>query len=332
MVIATSREQSVDRLPAKSQARSYDVDTTLALEIDGTKQRVRLCGARRGLPSVLIVQAGPGLPLLNESSKFQQRLQLEESFSVAYWDQRGCGQATLHDAETVSLEAQVNDVRAVVRWLAEETRQQVVVLGISLGATIALQALARDASGVKALVAVSIDTDTSASDAAVYAFLQEVSARRGKRGVVRRLKKLGRPPYATPAPFQLRARMLTDLGGIERGRRFGEVLRGFLFSMIRTYGWFGAVAALRNMNAIQRKLLPELVTLNLFTNWPRPAIPVHYIFGDCDPLVPRSVVQRLSGVIDSRDTLVTIPDARHMVHFDEPAIVRSIVARAHSMP
>lgn len=332
MVTTTCGRLSICGHRSKSQHGSYGLDTTVALNINGTKQRVRLCGFRTGLPPVLIVQAGPGFPLLNEAAKFQQHLQLEQNFSVTYWDQRGCGQAAPQDAQTVSLDTQVDDLCAVVRWLAEETGQQVVVLGISLGATIALQAAAREASRIKALVAVSIDADTLASDAAAFTFLQEVGAKAGKRKLERLVKKLGAPPYTTPMPFQLRARLLTDLGGIEHGKRFAELLRSLLFSLICTYGWFGTAAALRNMNAIQRKLLPELARLNLFTNWPQPTIPVHYIFGNSDPLVPQSMVQKLSSVIAPRDTVITLPNAGHMVHFDEPAIVRSIIAQAHSTP
>jgi pimeloyl-ACP methyl ester carboxylesterase len=332
MVTTTSGRLAISRHRRISSDGSYGLDTTVAVEINGTSQRVRLCGARRGLPPVLIVQAGPGLPLLNECTKFQQRLQLEQDFSVAYWEQRGCGPASLRDARDVSLETQIDDCRAMVRWLAEETRQPVVVLGISLGATIALQAVAREASAVKALVAVSIDTDTATSDAAAHAFLQAASTQPDQRRIATRLEKLGPPPYTTPGPLQSRARMLTDLGGMEHGRRFGELARSLLLSLIRTYGVLGAAATLRNMNAIQRRLLPDLVTLNLFAQWPRSAIPVHYIFGDRDPLNPGSIVERVSEVITDQDTVVTVPDAGHMAHFDQPATVRSIVAQASSRP
>jgi len=85
-----------------SQRHSYALDSAVTLDLHGTRQRVRLCGNRSGLPPVLVVQAGPGLPLLNEAVRFQQRLQLEQDFSVAYWDQRGCGHAALQDAQRVA--------------------------------------------------------------------------------------------------------------------------------------------------------------------------------------------------------------------------------------
>lgn len=330
MVTTTCGRLSICRHHRKAQHGSYGLDTTVALEINGSMQRVRLCAERSGLPPVLIVQAGPGFPVINEAAKFQQRLQLEESFSVAYWDQRGCGQAALKDVQDISLNTQVDDLCAVVRWLAERTGQQVVVLGISLGATIALLAADREPGSIKALVAVSIDADIAASDTSAFSFLQEVSTQADKQKMARLIKKLGAPPYTTPTPFQLRARLLTDLGGIEHGKRFGELLRSLLFSLIRTYGWFGAPAALRNMNAIQRRLLPELARLNLFANWPRPAIPVHYIFGGGDPLIPHSLVQKVSSVVAHEDTVVVLPNSGHMVHFDDPTIVRSVIVQAHS--
>ena len=223
MVTITCGRLSICGHHRKSQHGSYGLDTTVALEINGTKQRVRLCAARSGLPPVLIVQAGPGFPVVNEAPKFQQRLKLEEDFTVAYWDQRGCGHAAAQDVQDVSLNTQVDDLCAVVRWLVEETGQQVVVLGISLGATIALLAADRELGSIKALVAASIDADTLVSDTSAASFLQGVSTQDDKQKMARVIKKLGAPPYTTPTLFQLRARLLTDLGGIEHGKRFGEL-------------------------------------------------------------------------------------------------------------
>ncbi len=69
------------------------IDKTVNLDICGSTQRIRMCAERRGLPNILIVQAGPGFPLLHEVNKFRQCLNLERDFLVTYWDQRGCGNA-----------------------------------------------------------------------------------------------------------------------------------------------------------------------------------------------------------------------------------------------
>jgi pimeloyl-ACP methyl ester carboxylesterase len=307
------------------------IDKTIKLEINGSTQQIRLCGERVGLPPILIVQAGPGLPLLHEVVKFQYRLQLERDFLVGYWEQRGCGAASQKDTRSVSLQQQVDDLCTVVQWLQNETKQTVIVFGISLGATIALKAVEREPDKAKSVIAISPDANTATSDACVYSFLREQSLLSKSRRLSGKVKQLGEPPYKDSKAFQRRARLLADLGGIERGKKFSALLRETLFGMIRTYGLVGTTKALRNLNLIQRELLPQLVSLDLFANPPRLAMPVYYVFGEQDPLTSAAIVKQLPVAIAAPAKTVTlVPDAGHMVHFDEPELVRSIAVRARN--
>ena len=123
--------------------------------------------------------------------------------------------------------------------------------------------------------------------------------------------------------------MLADLGSIEHGKTFSAIVRETLVGMIRTYGLVGTVKALRNLNLVQGKLLPELVSLDVFANPPRLAVPIHYVFGEQDALTPAAVVKGLPAAIAAPATTVRlVPHAGHMVHFDQPAIVRSIAVSA----
>src|SRR3954466_13599088 len=92
------------------------IDRTIDLDVNGSRQRIRLCAASDGRPPLLVVQAGPGLPLLNEGPKFQRLLDLERDFLVGYWEQRGCGGAPLGASERFSMQQQVAVLRTVLRW------------------------------------------------------------------------------------------------------------------------------------------------------------------------------------------------------------------------
>lgn len=290
-----------------------------------------MCAERTGSPPILIVQAGPGLPVLHEVARFQRHLQLETDYLVSYWDQRGCGNASRQDAMGASLQRQVEDLRIVLRWLHNETKQAVLVLGISLGATIALLAVDRETDDASAVIAISPDANTASSDASVHSFLHGQSARLHSRRYDARLAKLGQPPYVRTAAFQLRAQMLADLGAIERGKRYGAIVRETLFAMVGAYGIAGMARAMRNMTLIQRSLLPELVSLDLLANPPNVAIPVHYVFGEQDPLVPAALRQQLPAAIAAPGSTVSlVPDAGHMVHFDQPQVVRAVVLQART--
>jgi pimeloyl-ACP methyl ester carboxylesterase len=305
------------------------LDETVTLGINGSQQRVRLCGAQAGLPPMVIVQQGPGLPLLHEVRKFQRRLDLERDYTVVYWDQRGCGNAPADDARRVSLAQQVEDLQAIISWVADRTRQRVVLFGISIGATISLLAAAREGARVKAVIANSPDLKTSAGDAAVDAFLRDHVRHAGTRRLKRALTKLGPPPYLTARAFQRRAVLLADFGSIEHGKRFTALLRETLVAMVRTYGVFGAVKALRSMNIIQDRLLADVIPLDLFAHPPQLSVPVHFVFGEQDALTAAFMSGDLPGVIGGPGTTaVRVSDAGHLVHFDRPDVVRSILKNA----
>jgi proline iminopeptidase len=307
---------------------SLAIDKTITLTINGSRQRVRLCATRAGLPPLLVVQGGPALPLLHEVDKFQRLLNLEQDFLVAYWEQRGCGNVPAGDAESASMPQQIADLRSVLQWLHGETGQRVLLLGISIGASISLQAAEHEPDRVRAIVAISADSRTADSDAAADAFLREQAGTSDPR-VRRRIQALEPPPYVDAGPFQRRARLLADLRTIERKQTFNSLVREFLVALFRTYGVVGMVKALRNMNIVLRKLLPGIAAMDLLAHPPRVTVPVHYVFGEQDALTPTSVVTALPAAIAAPgSTVVRLPDAGHMLHFDQPEIVRSIAIAA----
>jgi pimeloyl-ACP methyl ester carboxylesterase len=157
-----------------------------------------------------------------------------------------------------------------------------VVFGISLGATISILAAAREGTRVKAVIANSPDLQTRNGDAAVDAFLRERVRIAGKRRLQRALMKLGPPPYLDARSFQRRAVLLTDFDSIERGKTFNALLRETLVAMLKTYGVVGAIRALRNMSAVQARMLADVATLDLLSHPPALTVPVHFVFGEQD--------------------------------------------------
>ena len=65
------------------------VDQLEAVQLGDTRQWIRIRGTGADNPVLLLIQQGPGLPMLNEVRRFEHLLGLEEDFTVVYWDQRG---------------------------------------------------------------------------------------------------------------------------------------------------------------------------------------------------------------------------------------------------
>lgn len=310
------------------KASMLELDETIGLEVDGVvlRLRLRLCAARRGLPPVLIIQGGPGLPLLNEAPRFRSRLSLEDDYTVAYWDQRGCGPAAREAADTVGLGRFLDDLCRVLRYLHARTGTKVALLGISIGGTLAMQAAARELELVSKVVAISPDLDAAASDDYAYRILNDRSIKKRDKRMAASLRRLGPPPYTGPSRFQQRLGLLANEGSIERDRKFGRIAATHITSLVRCYGLAGAASALRNSMAVQARLLPALAELRLFDSWPETTVPLHLVFGEDDILTPPSAVETATRLLKPDDSLVVLPRAGHMVHFDRPEAVKGILS------
>jgi len=172
------------------------IDSLESFDVNGATQWVLLRGDPRSRRVLLIVQMGPGLPLIHEARALERRLHLESDFVVAYWDQRGTGKSWGADPTTINLRQLVADVRAMVDALCARLQvDRLDILGFSLGATLATLAAAQNPARIGHIVAVGIDVDFAESEGYAYAFASDEAARRGDRRAQRQLQAIGLRAY-----------------------------------------------------------------------------------------------------------------------------------------
>ena len=90
--VGPSNTDAVTR-PAQSPSLEMNMqtDSLEAVELGDTTQWIRVPGTNVSNPLLLLIQQGPGLPMLNEVRRFEHLFGLEEHFTVVYWDQRAAG-------------------------------------------------------------------------------------------------------------------------------------------------------------------------------------------------------------------------------------------------
>src|SRR6266513_6255216 len=67
------------------------IDKLERVQLGGITQWIRIRGADATNPVLLLMQQGPGLPIINDARRLERLLGLEKAFTVVYWDQRGTG-------------------------------------------------------------------------------------------------------------------------------------------------------------------------------------------------------------------------------------------------
>jgi hypothetical protein len=65
-----------------------EIDTLEGVQLGGITQWIRVRGVDASNPVLLLMQQGPGFPIINDARRLQHLLGLEKAFTVVYWDQR----------------------------------------------------------------------------------------------------------------------------------------------------------------------------------------------------------------------------------------------------
>jgi pimeloyl-ACP methyl ester carboxylesterase len=303
------------------------IETLEAIVLGESTQWLRIRGAQADNPVLLLIQQGPGLPMINEARRFEQLLRLEESFTVVYWDQRGCGRS-LRTALPISLDLMVADAVALLSVLGQRFGVKPLVAGFSLGGTVAAYAAAQRPDLVAALLTVGMDIDGRAAGESAYAFALSAARLRGHRRAIRQLDAIGPPPHLTTKQFSTRVRWATNFGGVSTDETYGSLVRGLLASLLRSpdYSLGDVQRTVRGISATQGALLSTLEKLNLVATLPRLEVPVVMVQGRLDGVAPPDVAERYAAALQaSRKRLVWFEHSAHTPHLEEPDKFRALL-------
>ena len=309
------------------------IDTLEAIQLGGIKQWIRIRGTAASNPVLLLMQQGPGLPMINEARRLEHLLGLEEAFTVVYWDQRGTGRSApslRKDSNRfeISVARMVDDTVALLELLRDRFGGKTFVAGFSFGATFAAYAAARRPELVAALVAAGMDIDTPAAESSAYAFALGAARRHGNRRATRQLEAIGPPPHTTVKQFTTRARWVANYGGVATNANLNGLLRALFVSLVRSpdYSAADAIRTVGGMRASQAALLPQLATTDLVRTVPRLDVPIVMAQGRLDQVAPGEAAQRFHDSLTAPSKqLVWFESSAHMPHLEEPAKFRDLL-------
>src|SRR5690242_13139038 len=95
---------------------SRSINILERIRLGGIEQWIRIQGKDTSNPVLLLIQQGPGLPLVNEAADDHKLWHLEEDFVVVYWDQRACGKSfrSSISPESMTLEQLITDTHELI--------------------------------------------------------------------------------------------------------------------------------------------------------------------------------------------------------------------------
>ncbi|WP_328522697.1 alpha/beta fold hydrolase [Kribbella sp. NBC_00359] len=309
------------------------IDQLEAIQLGGITQWIRMRGTDRSNPVLLLMQQGPGLPIINEVRGYERRLNLEKDFTVIYWDQRGTGLSALSlrrnaNRFEISPTRMVDDTVSVLELLHDRFGRKTLIAGFSFGATYAVQAAVKRPELVAAIVATGMDIDVPAAEKHTYDFLLNTARERGKRRAIRQMKAIGPPPLVKAKQFTTRARWVANFGGVTANENFNSLLRAMLISLVRSpdYSPADIIRTVRGMTAAPAALLPQLATTDLVDTMPRLDVPIILAQGRLDQVAPGDATQRFYDSLTAPSKqLVWFEESAHTPQYDEPDKFRALL-------
>ena len=310
-----------------------EIDTLEGIQLGGITQWVRIRGADASNPALLLMQQGPGLPIINDAPRLEHLLGLENAFTVVYWDQRGTGLSSPSLRKNsnrfeISVTRMVDDTVTLLELLRDRFGGKTFVAGFSFGATFAAYAAVQRPELVAALVATGMDIDVHTAEINAYAFALDAARQRGSRRAIRQLEAIWPPPHTTRRQFITRARWVANFGGVATNAKFGSLFRALLLSLVRSpdYSVTDVIRTLHGLGVSQAALLPQLATTDLVRTIPRLDVPLVIAQGRRDQVAPGEAAQRFhDSVTAPSKRLVWFERSAHTPHLEEPAIFRDLL-------
>lgn len=292
--------------------------------LGGWPQTIFIRGRNRQNPVLLFVHGGPGLPEMPFS---HVNADLEQNFTMVYWDQRGAGKSYRPDIpkETITVNQLVHDTEELTRYLIRRFGQEKIYLaGFSAGSLVSLLAVSHHPEYYRAYIGISQLIDVPRSELLLHrAGIAEANAR-GFPEVARELHQIGEPPYHSRRD-ERRVNKITK-----------DIQPRFPYTMtLPRYVWLGLQSPyynllddcriLRGIRFSGLLLEKDIESRDLFKTVPEIDVPVWFFAGRDDTVLSQPLVQSyFRSVYAPRGKhFIWFSYSDHILHLEEDAKFRA---------
>jgi len=303
------------------------------VRINGVEQGMFIKSKDATHPVLLFIHGGPGMPEYWLTQRYPT--DLEDYFTVVWWEQRGTGLSYSPDIppETMTAEQFISDTLAVTNYLRERFgKEKIYLMAHSWGSYIGIQAAAREPELYYAYIGMGQISYQIQSEQLAYEYALEQYKKNGNMDMVQRLESA--PPTITvPLPDAYEALRDEYMHGIGIGTTHDmkSVITGiFLPSwQFREYTlrekvnlWRGKfLSRSRNFS-----LWDKMQAMDLSQQVPELELPVYFFEGiydyTCSYTLAKDYFEKLRAPVKG---FYTFEQSAHTPLFEEPEKMQNIL-------
>jgi pimeloyl-ACP methyl ester carboxylesterase len=269
-------------LDANRKEIGGSISEKVFVEINGAKQGMFIRGKSENNPVVLFMHGGPGMPEFFLAEKFMT--QIEDKFTVCYWEQRGSGLSyrPTSACRDITSEQLIADTIAVTNCLRKRfDREKIYLMAHSWGTFLGIQAAARAPRLYHAYIGIAQVSRQQESEIMAYRYMLSKYKANGNQAKIKKLEDYS----AYQANLPLRDAVMHDLGiGTMHSMRsiftgiFLPVMRCRSYLLMEKINIWRGKAALNNKTNLRQ----QMNEADMAQKVPKLKIPVYFFSGVYD--------------------------------------------------
>lgn len=296
------------------------VAETVKLKLGGMDQYVIIRGRDTKQPVLLFLHGGPGSPEVSFFSKLYP--ELEETFIVAHWEQRGSGKSYSKEIpdESMTLDQFVEDAHQLTEYLKERfNRDKIYIMGHSWGSQLGMHVIAKYPEDYHAYLGVSQVVNTRESERISYDWTLEEAKKRDDEKAIKVLQNLEFPSSNDADEWlkyvSTQKKFVTRYGGTTHSNI--NFIKYFILAKEYT---LKEKLYFINSNALYslRHLWDYLINTNLIEDIPEVDVPVFIFQGVYDYHTPYILAKEYYDNLKAPvKKFYTFENSAHNPHFEE---------------
>jgi pimeloyl-ACP methyl ester carboxylesterase len=280
---------------------------------------------------LLVVHGGPGMPDYVLTEEYPP--ELEDLFTVVWWDQRGAGLSYDPNipAESMTIEQYISDTLSVTDYLRQRFSQhKIYLLGHSWGSFIGIQAAARSPERYHAYLGTGQMVFQLESEKRAYAYMLAAYRQLGDNSMVRDLEAapVSMATGTPPAYLKLRDNAMHQLG-IGTTHDMKSVITGIFLPSWTFHGYTlqEKVGLWRGRSFSQSfGLWEQFIRVDLRKVVPRLEVPVYFLEGKYDYTCSTDLAREYFRALDApRKGFYEFDHSAHSPIFEQPSQVHRVL-------
>lgn len=311
------------------------------LDINNSKQYVLIRGKNIKNPVLLFLHGGPGASATALLRKFNS--ELENHFTVVYWDQRNSGKSFSRKTpkEEIRVSNYLNDVECLTTYLKNKFKvDKVLLVGHSWGSRLGMYAIQRHPENYIAFVGVGQELASFEGEKISYEYTIKKAKELNNPKAIKELEESGPPQSGDYTKMYKNGfwglvnqkDWLLKLGG-ERYAKTGYADWILSIWTSREYSFFDLIKYAKSSAFCAGNIIydPDFNNFNFFNQIPEVKIPVFYISGAYDYNTPWELVQKYVNEVKApRKEFIKFEKSGHSPVFEEPERFNEEILRIYN--